>query len=105
MGGGGRGCFLLQYDRRLVMPWLVDNAIMCGLLFLIVVGGSISCVILTASQLKDDLTTLTHGFLILVPGSFFIGNADHTLYALLAETCEGRIFCGLICDALGSCSI
>jgi hypothetical protein len=70
----GGACFLLQYDRRLVMPWLVDNAIMCGLLFLIVVGGAMCCVILTASQLKDDLTTLTYGFLILVPGSCVVGN-------------------------------
>lgn len=82
----GGACFLLQYDRRLVMPWLVDNAIMCGLLFLIVVGGAITCVILTASQLKDDLTTLTYGFLILVPGSFVVGNKGYVLYVIPAET-------------------
>jgi hypothetical protein len=82
----GGACFLLQYDRRLVMPWLVDNAIICGLLFLIIVGGAISCVIVTASQLKDDLTTLTYGFLILVPGSIVVGNKGYVLYALRAET-------------------
>jgi hypothetical protein len=58
------------------MPWLVDNAVMCGLLFLIVVGGAIAWVILTASQLKDDLTTLTYGLVILVPGAFAIGNEN-----------------------------
>jgi hypothetical protein len=70
----GKACFLLQYDRRLVMPWLVNNAVMCGLLFLIVIGGAITWVILTASQLKDDLTTVSYGFVILVPGALAIGN-------------------------------
>jgi hypothetical protein len=56
------------------MPWLVDNTVMCGLLFLIVVGGAITWVILTASQLTDDLTTVSYGFVILVPGAFAIGN-------------------------------
>ncbi|PNF15706.1 hypothetical protein B7P43_G12453 [Cryptotermes secundus] len=69
------------------MPWLVDNAIMCGLLFLIVVGGAISCVILTASQLKDDLTTLTYGFLILVPGCFVVGAYIYLLLVVYSFYC------------------
>jgi hypothetical protein len=74
-------CFLLQYDRRLVTPWLVDNAVMCGLLFLITVGGAITWVIVTASHLKGDITTVTYGFIVLVPGAFAVGN-----YRLRDET-------------------
>lgn len=78
---------VVKYDRRLVMPWLVDNAIMCGLLFLIVVGGAISCVIVTASQLKDALTTLTCGFLILVPGAFVVGAYIYLLLVVYSFYC------------------
>jgi hypothetical protein len=100
-------CFSLQYDRRLVMPWLLNNAIMCGLLFLIAVGGAITCFIVTASQLRDDVTTVTYGFIILVPGAFVVGNTGHILHDLRVETrlLLQRILCGLLYHAVSSYSV
>ncbi|XP_023724859.1 uncharacterized protein LOC111873974 isoform X1 [Cryptotermes secundus] len=99
---------VVKYDRRLVMPWLVDNAIMCGLLFLIVVGGAISCVILTASQLKDDLTTLTYGFLILVPGCFVVvPDRDSAAQSCVSLSCalfqERTYICSWWCTVSTAC--
>jgi hypothetical protein len=70
--------FLLQYDRRLVMPWLVDNAMICGLLFLVVVGGAITCFIVTASRISGDLTTITYGFITMASGAIAVGNTGHS---------------------------
>lgn len=71
---------ILQYDRRLVIPWLVANAMMCGLLFLIVVGGTVTCFIVTAIQIKDDLTIMLYGLILLVVGAITVGNTGHILY-------------------------
>jgi uncharacterized membrane protein len=72
-------CLILQYDRRLVIPWLVANAIMCGLLFLAVVGGTVTCFIVTAIQIKDDLTVMVYGLILLVVGAIIVGNTVHIL--------------------------
>jgi hypothetical protein len=68
----------MQYDRRMVMPWLVYNAMMCGLMFLVVMGGAITSFIVTATRISDDLTTVTYGFIIMVSGAIAIGNTGHT---------------------------
>ena len=70
-------CLILQYDRRLVIPWLVANALMCGLLFLTVVGGTVTCFIVTATQIKDDLAIVIHGLIFLVVGAITVGNTGH----------------------------
>ena len=64
---------LFQYNRRLVIPWLVHNALLCGLVFLTVVGGAITCFIVTATHIRGDLTTATYGYIILIPGAFAVG--------------------------------
>jgi hypothetical protein len=73
-------CLILQYDRRLVTPWLVTNAMMCVLLFLTVVGGTVACFIVTANQLKDDLNIMIYGLTFLVVGAITVGNAGHILH-------------------------
>jgi uncharacterized membrane protein len=73
-------CLILQYDRRLVIPWLVANAIMCGSLFLAVVGGTVACYIVTANQFKDNLDIIIYGLVFLVVGAIAVGNAGHILY-------------------------
>jgi hypothetical protein len=70
-------CLILQYDRRLVIPWLVANALICGLLFLTVVGGTVTCFIVTAVQIKDDITIMVYGLIVLVVGVIIVGNTDH----------------------------
>jgi len=62
------------------MPWLVSNAVICGLLFLVVVGGAITCFIVTAIHIEEDLTTVAYGFIILVPGAIAVGNIVHALH-------------------------
>jgi hypothetical protein len=83
--------FLLQYDRRLVMPWLVDNAMTCGLLFLVLIGGAITCIIVTATRINDDLTVVTYGFIIMLSGAILVGNTDATVhYSWFVMTCPLR---------------
>jgi hypothetical protein len=71
---------ILQYDRRLVIPWLVANAMMCGLMFLTVVGGTFTCFIVTAIHIKDDLAIMIYGLILLVVGGITVGNASYILY-------------------------
>jgi len=71
---------ILQYDRRLVIPWLVANAMMCGLLFLTVVGGTVTCFIVNAIQIKDGITIMIYGLILLVVGAITVGNTGHILY-------------------------
>jgi uncharacterized membrane protein len=59
------------------MPWLVANTMMCGLLFLIVVGGTVTCFIVTANQIKDDFTIMLYGLVFLVVGAITVGNTGH----------------------------
>jgi len=71
---------ILQYDRRLVIPWLVANAMMCGLLFLTVVGGTVTCFIVTAVDIKDGLIIMIYGLILLVIGAITVGNTGDILY-------------------------
>ncbi|KAJ9592093.1 hypothetical protein L9F63_001321, partial [Diploptera punctata] len=64
---------VVKYDRRLIIPWLVHNALMCGIVFLGVVGGAITCFIVTATHIRGDLTTATYGYIILIPGAVVVG--------------------------------
>jgi hypothetical protein len=73
---------ILQYDRRLVIPWLVANAMMCGLMFLIVVGGTVTCFIVTAIHMKDDLSIMIYGLILLVVGGITVGNTGYILHRL-----------------------
>jgi uncharacterized transporter YbjL len=57
---------------------------MCGLLFLTVVGGTVTCFIVTAIQIKDDLTIMLYGLVLLVVGAITVGNTGHILYRLEA---------------------
>jgi hypothetical protein len=50
---------------------------MCGLLFLTVVGGTVTCFIVTAVQIKDDITIMVYGLILLVVGVIIVGNTDH----------------------------
>jgi hypothetical protein len=50
---------------------------MCGLLFLVVVGGTVTCFIVTAIQIKDDLTIMIYGLILLVVGAITVGNTGH----------------------------
>jgi hypothetical protein len=63
-----------------VIPWLVANAVMCGLLFLTVVGGTVTWFIVTAIQIKVDLTIMVYGLILLVVGAITVGNTGHILY-------------------------
>jgi hypothetical protein len=53
---------------------------MCGLLFLTVVGGTVTCFIVTAIQIKDDLTVMVYGLILLVVGAIIVGNTAQILY-------------------------
>lgn len=79
---------ILQYDRRLVIPWLVANDIMCGLLFLTVVGGTITCFIVMANQIKNDLTVMMYGLIVLAVGAITVGNTDLIFYRKEAVVCS-----------------
>ncbi|XP_069702413.1 uncharacterized protein [Periplaneta americana] len=78
---------IVKYDRRLVIPWLLTNAVLCGLLFLAVVGGAIACFIVTATHIDGDLTTVTYGFIILVPGAFLVGVYVYFLLVVYSFYC------------------
>ncbi|XP_021930864.1 uncharacterized protein LOC110835199 isoform X2 [Zootermopsis nevadensis] len=78
---------VIKYDRRLVMPWLVGNAMMCGLLFLVVVGGAITCFIVTAARISDDLTAVTYGFVTMVCGAIAVGVYVYLLLVVYSFYC------------------
>ncbi|PSN33353.1 hypothetical protein C0J52_27712 [Blattella germanica] len=78
---------VVRYDRRLVLPWLIHNAVLCGLLFLGVVGGAITCFIVTAVKIGGDLTTVMYGFIILVPGAIAVGVYVYFLMVVYSFYC------------------